>query len=254
MRLYPRLHLAHAAAIASSFAGKEPIALRASPLPPLSGERFAPTGGRRVSEAELDQLRRDLDAVADAAGFPADTLLARQHFDRQVSRFLGAADLPPGEMLRAETWAWIAVHLVPHLVQWRFGGTDGTAAVERFAGPLQRNAIGRLWYRGWVFDAGPGHPRRFDLLDHLPEDATVAILERTTIASDHRLARVLAECWVRHRDEAPSQAEALLRQSAIRVRVAAVVLELAVLDDGHLGEAIERVLSETASVLAAAQV
>lgn len=254
MRLYPRLHLAHAGAIASSFASKEPTALQASLLPPLSGERFAPTGGQRVSEAELIQLRRDLDTVATATGFPADSPLARQQFDRQAARLLGAADLPPGEMLRAETWAWIAVHLVPHLVQWRFGGTDGTAAVERFAGSLQRNAIGRLWYRAWVFDAGPGSASRFDLIDHLPEDATVAILERTTIASDHRLARVLAECWVRHRDEAPSQAEALLRQSAIRVRVAAVIRELTVLDDRELGEAIERVLSETASILAAARV
>jgi hypothetical protein len=222
-------------------------------MPALSGERFAPTGGRRVTDAELVKLRQDLDTIATSVGFPADTLLARQQFDRQVARFLGEAELPPGEMLRAETWAWIAVHLVPHLVQWRFGSGDGTAAAERFAGSLQRNAIGRLWYRAWVFDSGAGHPERFDLVDQLPEDATVAILERTSIASDHRLARMLAESWVRHRDETPSLGETLLRRAAIRIRVAAVVRELAALDDNDLGEVVDRVLSEIVSILRAPQ-
>src|SRR5438132_1589169 len=99
MRLYPRLHLSHANAMASSFLRSEPTALRKRRAPLLSGQRFAPTGGRRVTDAELLNLRREIDDVADSLGFPSDTLAARQQFDRQVARFLGGSDLPPGEML-----------------------------------------------------------------------------------------------------------------------------------------------------------
>jgi hypothetical protein len=249
MRLYPRLHLSHASALASAFDGIDPAVLRAQCPPGVSGQRFAPTGGRRVADSELHSLRRALDGAADAAGFPSRTLTARQVFDRQVAKLLGEARLPPGEMLRAETWAWIAVHLVPHLVQWRFGGTDAITASERFAGSVQRNAIGRLWLRAWVFDRGLEHPGRFDLVDLLTEDASVAILERTTIASDHRLAQRLAEHWLKRREEARTNAEDLLREAAKRIRVLAVVQELAVLEDGEIDSAIDDILDDTAAAL-----
>jgi hypothetical protein len=249
MRLYPRLHLSHANAIASSFVGSEPNVLRARDIPSLSGQRFAPTGGRRITDAEMFGLRRDLETIADSVGFPTDTLATRQQFDRQIAKFLGGADFPPGEMLRAQTWAWMAVYLVPHLVQWRFGGAERTASVERFAGSLQRNAIGRLWFRGWVFDRGSQHAGRFDVVDRLTEDASVAILERTTIASHHRLAQALAHGWLQHRDHAPSQAEELLREAAKRIRVLAVVRDLAVLDHKEVDTVVERVIVETAATL-----
>lgn len=249
MQLYPRLHLSNAGALASTFDGIEPTVLRRRQPPALSGQRFAPTGGHRVTEVELRRLRQGLDSIADAAGFPADTLTARQQFDREAAGLLGREELPPGEMLRPETWAWIAVHLVPHLVQWRFGARDGRTTTERFAGSLQRNAIGRLWFRAWVFDRGQEHNSRFELIGQLTEDACVAILERTTIASDHRLAKLLVDHWLRRKSEEQAGAEELLREAAKRIRVLAVVQELSVLDSNEVELAVGEVLEDTARAL-----
>ena len=249
MKLYPKLHLSSASVLASRLDGMDPIVIRKQHPPPLSGQRFAPTGGHRITEGEMGHLRQELDRIADAAGFPADSVAVRQQFDREVARLLTSADLPPGEMLRPETWAWIAVHLVPHLVQWRFGGRDAQTTMERFAGSLQRNAIGRLWFRGWVFDRGPKHTDRFDLMDRLTEDASVAVLERTTIASDHRLAKILIDQWLRHKAQEQTSASELLRQVAKRIRVLAVVQEISVLDSNEVELAVGQILEETAKVL-----
>jgi hypothetical protein len=196
-------------------------------------------------------LRRELDRLADAAGFPTDSAMARQEFDRRASAFLGAAGLPPGEMLRAETWAWMTVCLVPHLVQWRFGGSGAKATLERFAGSLQRNTIGRLWFRAWVFDGGDGSVERWALVNTLPEDATVAILERTRIASNHRLARELAQRWIARRSDHSVKSEDVLREAAKRIRVLAVVRELETLDDRDLGDSVEAILETTVGSLRA---
>jgi hypothetical protein len=251
MRLYPRLPLAHASALASSFDGVSAEDLRRRHVPHLEGQRFAPTGGGRVTEPEMLALRRELDRIADAAGFPVDSVTARQEFDRRAAAFLGAAGLPSGEMLRAETWAWVTVCLVPHLVQWRFGGSSAGATLERFAGSLQRNTIGRLWFRAWVFDGGDASAERWALVNSLPEDATVAILERTRIASDHRLARELALRWVARRGDRSVKSEDVLREAAKRIRVLALVRELGALDERELGDSVEVILEATVGSLRA---
>lgn len=249
MRLYPRLHVAHAGAIASTFSGVSPEMLRERPIPSLDGAGFAPTGGSRVTTEEIVDLRRSLDRIADAAGFPTHSPAARQEFDRKAAAFLGSANLPPAEALRAESWAWIAVCLVPHLVQWRFGGDDRAARPERFAGSLQRNTIGRLWFRAWVFDTGEANPDRWRLMNSLPEDATVAILERTRIASHHRLARELALRWAARRERLPVSSEDVLREAAKRIRILAVVRELQVLDERELGDSVEAILNDSIRTL-----
>jgi hypothetical protein len=205
-----------------------------------------------VTEPELLALRGELDRIADAAGFPAGSSVGRQDFDRGAAAFLGRAGLPAGEMLRAETWTWIAVYLVPHLVQWRFGGSDARTTLERYAGSLQRNTIGRLWFRAWVFDGGEANGERWALVNGLPEDATVAILERTRIASDHRLARELARRWLPLRADRTLKSEDVLREAAKGIRVLAVVRELNALDDQALGDAVDAILADTVDRLRAA--
>jgi hypothetical protein len=54
---------------------------------------------------------------------------------------------------------------------------------------------------------------------------------------------------LKRRDEAPTNAEDLLREAAKRIRVLAVVLELAVLEDGEIDSAIDDILDDTAAAL-----
>lgn len=235
MLLYPRLPLPRARVLCAPLIGLTSEALRFSVAPTLDGARFAPTGGARVSLPELLTYRARLDELAVEAGWPYDSQAGRQRFDRSVAAWLGSVSFPPGEMLRAETWSWFTVHLVPHLVRWRFPGPVGMGtSVERFAGPIQRNLLGRLWFRGWVLDQGEASPERWSLAQAISEDAAVAILERTSLASDHRIARAIAARWFAARSNPSHNADSLLREAIKGIRVLAVVRDLSLLNDEAL--------------------
>jgi hypothetical protein len=222
--------------------------------PTLEGARFAPTGGTRVTLQELLGFRAHLDELAVAAGWPGDRLSGRQRFDREVAIWLGDLSLPPGEMLRAETWSWFTVHLVPHLVRWRFPGVRGTTSIERFVGPIQRNLLGRLWLRAWVLDQGEASPERWSLARAMSEDAAVAILERTTLASDHRIARAIATRWLAAKSGDVREVEGLLREAIKRIRVLAVVRNLSVLNDEALAFAVGAAFDEALATRASGMV
>lgn len=209
--------------------------------PDLNREHFAPTGPPRISLVELSTLRSSLDDVARDAGYPAIGDDARRKFDRGATRLLGESELPEDEMLRADTWGWIAVHLVPHLVRWRWQNDNGVVTSVRFCGILQRNAIGRLWYRAHVLDQGTGRVDRWMLADALTEDAAMNLLERTTIASDRRLSRSVMRHWVQLAGE--PGLESRFREGLIRLRIEAVLRELATLDDTALDAVVAKALS-----------
>lgn len=231
-RRYPRLRPSRAAQILLRQEGLGLDELGRWPLPDLTREMFAPTGPAKITADELLELRAALDRVALESGYPADSAEHRRLFDRNVARLLGEHDLPVDEMLRADTWTWIAVHLAPYLVRWRWQDAAGSVTTARYNGILQRNALGRLWYRAHVLDQGVAHENRWALSDALNEDAAVQLLERTAIASDRRLSRCVMKHWIE--SGTGSNAEALLREALIRIRIQGVMLELAVLEDAEL--------------------
>src|SRR3546814_17705044 len=92
-------------------------------------------------------------------------------------------------MLRPDVWTWMSIHLLPDYLFWRWAKPDWTITEARVSGSIHRSALGRLWLRGIVFDRGSASDDRWGLMDRIPEDAALAILERTTVSADHRLAR-----------------------------------------------------------------
>lgn len=231
MQRMPRLHLA----MAQSVVSRLPMTLtelEGLPLPEMEACRFAPTGGPKATRHELISLREALWTDARAAGYPGNTLAARQSFDRTVAQRLAQYGLPKGEMLRADVWAWLSIHLAAALVAWRFPG-ERAAPTKRFAGIVQRNTLGRLWLRGMVFDRGTGHPARWELVDTISEDAAVGILERTGISSDWRLARAIGERWLKSRTRG-EKADHLLREAIKRIGVEVAMRETGALDDDDL--------------------
>lgn len=251
MDLFPRLALPRARALAARYSGAKPERLRSTLQVAFDGARFAPTGGTRVTRSKLEAVRGEIETIADGAGWPRPDVAARRQFDREVVDYLGQCGWPPGEMLRPEVWAWITVHLVPHVVAWRFGRADNTVALERFAGALQRNALGRLWLRAWVFDRGAAALDRWLLARVLSEDAAVAILERTALASDHRFACAIAHQWNLYREAGVSGLEGVLRAAMKRLRIAAVVQDTMALESDSLAllvrDAFEAALKVSAS-------
>jgi hypothetical protein len=210
--------------------------LRNMPLPVLQSELFAASGAPQVSEQYLYNFRDALNsAMYSVVGFPNNRQITAE-VDRELCRALGSYGLPIGEMLRMDTWCWICVHLMPHYVYWRWWDSKkATITPNRVMGGIVRNALGRLWLRAIVLDLGVENEDRWELLEGMTEDACSALLERTTISSNHRLSRALINAWLKvSKGMPPTQAEDLLRTAMVRARVQTSVIETAVLNDYEL--------------------
>ncbi|MGY5942530.1 hypothetical protein [Stenotrophomonas forensis] len=204
-------------------------------LPDLQTERFAATGLPKVNSAYLLKLQATLNEVMRENGYPKPGLPIRQAVDRALAKELALADLPIGEMLQADTWTWIGLNLLPHYVRWRWGGVEGSLNPRRVCGPILRNALGRLWLRAVVLDKGHASPDRWQLLEALTEDASVAILERTSISSDWRLTRIIVAEWTTLTEGLGTAAsERLLRDAIVRIRIQMTLLEVGGLTDEYL--------------------
>ena len=239
-RRFPRLSAAQAKVAVAKLLGKsnEQLRLGSLVLPDLETERFAPTGMQRVSAIELKELQEQLRIGMGEARYPEGGVGARADVDRAIARTLAELGLPVGEMLRPDVWTWMTVHLVPDYLVWRWARTDGSITTARVSGSILRNALGRLWLRGMVFDLGAASDSRWSLMDRITEDAAVAILERTTVSSDQRVARAVAEAWI-DTGSVGTAAEVLLRNTMVRFRVQAALIEAVALDDTELKRLVE---------------
>lgn len=244
MNLWPRLPLPFAARQAEALAGRTLEDLEAQPWDSAELKRFAPTGGNPVPNAILRRLRDGLSLRAKEAGFPDLRSRHRAKFDDAARRFLLAFDIPFGEAIRAETWAWLAVHLVPHLVAWRFPERDGRQSVERYAGKLYRNAIGRLWYQATQLDLGTSAQDRLSHLSVLGEDQLVALFERPSLGAAPGVAQTVARMW--HGLRPADRDEALFRESMKLLLVQARICRLDVLGQDDLDAIVRRSMQVTA--------
>jgi hypothetical protein len=212
-------------------------ALLSLPLPDIETERIAASGGPRATEQDLVGLKDVLNAAMySVMGFPdkIGEKTVNAEVDRALCKALGSLDLPVGEMLRRDVWCWICIHLMPHYVYWRWWDSKkGAITNNRVMGGIVRNALGRLWLRATVLDLGADNEDRWRLLDRMNEDACTALLERTTISSNHRLSHALIDAWLKASKGMP-RAEEILRTAMVRARVQTSVIETAVLNDVEL--------------------
>ena len=156
--------------------------------------RFAATGGSRVGSRDLVTLRKTVVETAQANGLgTSGSGASRARFDAALgASFAEMPLLSSGEALRDDFWAFIGVALAPDVVHWRFGAAW---ARERYLGGV-RNTFQRLWLpimSAWALDRGDQHPRRWQLLEELTEDALVQITERPSIGADPVLSRAIAD-------------------------------------------------------------
>jgi hypothetical protein len=156
----------------------------------------AATGGAPITSDELARLRSELTDLARRFGYPIPQKKGvLTSFDRDCARFLSGVDMHPGEGLRAETWAWIAVALVPHVVLWRWPFSNGKITLERFAGHLVRNQFGRIWYAQHAL-VGAGDPvAAWKAHDSLGSDQLVGLFERPALGASPIVAKAIADAW-----------------------------------------------------------
>lgn len=198
---------------------------------------YAACGGSPVRHDILIELRTGLTEIAGRCGFPDRGSAAdRARFDELSSAFLAQNhELDGGEALRDDVWAFLACVLLPDIVAWRFADRPA----ERFHGGV-RNTFQRLWMRGRILDRGAEAARRWELLGVLTEDALVQITERPSVGNDARLARALAEGWLRASERLGRSAmEDAMREAVIRLRLRNQVQLLSELEDQQLEEAVD---------------
>jgi hypothetical protein len=148
---------------------------------------FAATGGTRVAENALQQLRGRMLEAAGRLGAPTST---RQDkvvaFDPEAGQILhDHLSITPGEASRDEWWSFLSIILLPDLATWRFPDQNE----RRFLGGV-RNVFQRMWWRAYLLrDAD--NPDPWWLLK-LPEDALVGLMERPGISSNREVSREIA--------------------------------------------------------------
>ncbi len=189
---------------------------------------YPATGGRRVTDEELERIRRRIIELADAAGFPESTT-DRTNFDKQVAIALIEEDLVPGpDALRDDVWAFLASVLLADVVQWRWGAT-----AVRYQGGV-RNALQRLWLRGVSFrrDEEAG---RWEIVEALSEDANLSILERPGLSASRIVTRAIGEKWLElSRRKPPLPMEDITRRISQTLRITNQIIPLHALDDASL--------------------
>ena len=167
---------------------------------------YQASGGDRLPDEELKVARAAILAIAEKSGFPDQPPSntrnqAYAKFEAAVAEwFAGWATLDverPGvaaETTRRDWWSYLTLVVLPEVACWRWvSETQGNLLKhERFLGG-GRNTFQRIHRRVLCLDRGTDHPDRFGLIRELKEDDFSAILERPSLSSSPRIARMIAE-------------------------------------------------------------
>ena len=235
--LFPRLSAAAAQGRLGEIIGKTPAQLSVLAATSHHDATFAPTGGTRVPEHTLRELRRSLVGAAEHLGFPGDVRKGTVvSFDAKAARLLmEKLPIAPGEASRDDVWAFLTLVLMPDIATWRFSDQQSS----RVLGGV-RNAFQRLWWRARVLhDVESKDP--YGLVE-LPEDALVGLMERPALSSNPKVALAIAKAVSDlARSLPPSQREDAWRDLYKRIRQRLVFVNLDLLADSSPAELLAQV-------------
>jgi hypothetical protein len=207
-------------------------------------------GGVKVPESTVRDTQTRLRALADDLGFPEPLTRARvASFDQPASRLLHETmHIVPSDAASPGVWSFLSLVVAPDVALWRWPHAPPddddrvfrTSHFRRITGH-PRNVFRRLWWRGEVVGV--------DLIDvesgrGLGEDELVNIMERVALASDRRLARLLAAAIVSLPSNLEVARSEVMRDASKRLLRAMPVIAFGVLGDdsvaGMVGASVEK--------------
>ncbi|MFF4436781.1 DUF6339 family protein [Streptomyces sp. NPDC001621] len=155
---------------------------------------YVATGGDRVSQAQLQQLRDGILDLAKQAGFPDESDRARNaEFDLRLAAMLHEEmGMVPAEAASRDVWAFLAMVVLPDVAHWRYPQPPK----DRVLGTdLTRHVFGRLWWRAQLVRS-PEDPEPYAALKILGEAAFDQIYaRRTALGGSPHLVRAILRVW-----------------------------------------------------------
>lgn len=202
---------------------------------------FTQTGGRNITHDELQEICEEVRSLARESGYPEPLKRKEQaQFDALASQWLyESLDIPIAEAIRKEVWSFLALVALPDIAKWRFPDFHQS----RLLGGL-RNVFQRMWLRAFLFDLGAegaSDERRWFLLEHLTEDAMVAIVERPSISANPMIARHIGLAWARTASQVGTRKMESVNRDAMKfLRAQVPILCLDMLPSTALKKVIEK--------------
>ncbi|RRO82892.1 hypothetical protein CXF46_10715 [Corynebacterium bovis] len=197
--------------------------------------RLSESGHPPAGEAGVTEVREAVLALAVAAGFPDPVGPGRYaEFDRQAAKVLyELVDTSVADGRSTELWNFLTTCVLIDVAAWRYPNDRGNQSFARYLGSSPKSTFKKLWWRYHVLG---------DLSDRLGEDQAVALLERTGLAGDRRLARFIVEEFTRrYRNGLGAESQAF-RGVMLQIGTAAATTCFEVLTDDQLREVVgERV-------------
>jgi hypothetical protein len=155
---------------------------------------YVATGGDRISEKGLRELRELVVGLAREAGFPNEsTRQLRAAFDLGLAAALHAEmGVVPAEAASGDVWAFLALVLLPDVAYWRYPKPPG----DRVLGTdLTRHVFGRMWWRAQLVHS-PEDPAPYAALKVLGEAAFDQIYaRRKALGGSPHLVKAILRVW-----------------------------------------------------------
>jgi len=222
----------------------------ASSDPKCRSVEFTPTGGERVHDDELVELRSAMVSIATELGFPAAPSLRQAAlFDTRCALLLREkVQISASEAASHGVWTFMSCMLAPDLVCWRFLRESDSTLPERFAGG-RRNTFRRLWWRAYYLGHGASQTATpvAELLDALGEDELVQLAERPRLAGIKGLSVAVGEQLLRAARRYPDLTRrTLIRQAQKRLLRLTVFVAFEALDPEDITKIVSHVFDQVA--------
>ncbi|GII02754.1 DUF6339 family protein [Planobispora takensis] len=155
---------------------------------------YIATGGDRVSETRLRELRDLVVDLAKESGFPNESNRElRAAFDLRLAAALHSEmRLVPAEAASGDVWAFLALVLLPDVAYWRYPVPPGDRVL---ATDLTRHVFGRMWWRAQLVHS-PGDSDPYAALNILGEAAFDQIYaRRKALGNSPHLVKAILRVW-----------------------------------------------------------
>ncbi|SFS55758.1 DUF6339 family protein [Saccharopolyspora flava] len=192
--LYPRLLAGQAKPLFEEYSRLSVLELAERVSTRHDSMVYAATGGDRVPESHLLQMREAVLNIAVESGYPEKgSTKDNALFDLRVAEYLHShSEMMPAEAASGDIWAFLALMVLPDVAYWRYPKPPR----DRVLGTdLTRHVFGRMWWRAQLVYT-PESTKPYEALTVLGEAAFDQIYaRRKALGGSPFLVKAILRVW-----------------------------------------------------------